>query len=121
MIAIIILVLGIIAVLPLFAVGTQSHKRAIDQTHTSLIAPRIAAMIEENLTDTNPRDVIDGQFVEYGQEYRYDATFTRLVQGSANDPLSDAAFILKVTVKWKEGGADHLETFETVVLRKIPR
>lgn len=121
MISIIILVLGMIAILPLFAVGTQSHKRAIDQTHTSLIAPRIAAMIEENLTDTNPSNLADAQFSEYGQDYRYDATFTRIVAGSANDPIADAAFILKVTVKWKQGGEDHLETFETVVLRKIPR
>ena len=35
LISIMILAVGIVAVLPLFAVGTQSHKRAIDQTHAS--------------------------------------------------------------------------------------
>jgi prepilin-type N-terminal cleavage/methylation domain-containing protein len=121
MIAIMILVLGIIAVLPLFAVGSASHKRALDQVHTSLLAPRIAAMIEENLVDANPRDVKEGLFWEYGQEYRYDATFEQIVAGSANDPLANAAFILRVTVKWKKGTQDHLETFETLVLRRVPR
>lgn len=119
LISIAILVLGIAAILPLFAVGTQSHKRAMDQTHASLIAPRIAAMIQENLTDIKPGDLRDAEFVEYGREYRYDATFTRLAASSSGDPLGDAAFLLTVTVKWKESGEDRRETFETVVLRKV--
>ncbi|MBI2901927.1 MAG: prepilin-type N-terminal cleavage/methylation domain-containing protein [Planctomycetes bacterium] len=119
LISIVILVLGAVAILPLFAVGAQSHKRATDQVHTSLIAPRIAAMIQENLTGTNPGDLKDAQFVEYGREYRYDAQFARL-PGTAGDPLADAAFALRVTVKWRESGADHVETFETVVLRRFP-
>ncbi len=116
-----ILVLGIIAVIPLFAVGTMSHKRAIDQTQTSLIAPRIAAAIQENLTESDPKNIKDGEFIEYGRSYRYDASFGRLVQGSASDPLADAAFALRVVVKWSEGDRDHREVFDTVVLRRIPR
>ncbi len=113
-----ILALGIVAVLPLFAVGTQSHKRALDQTHTSLIAPRIAARIQENLTQNNPEDIKDGLFVEYGNNYRYDATFTPI---DTSSPLSDAAFLLEVHVKWDQSGEEHVENFETVVLRKLPR
>jgi prepilin-type N-terminal cleavage/methylation domain-containing protein len=118
LISIMILAMGIVAVLPLFAVGTQSHKRALDQTHTSLIAPRIAARIQENLTQNNPADIKDGLFVEYGRVYRYDAVFTPM---STGDPLSEAAFLLQVNVKWDVSGEEHLENFETVVLRKIPR
>ncbi len=120
LISIMILAVGIVAVLPLFAVGTQSHKRAIDQTHASLIAPRIAARIQENLLWNNPSDIRDGLFVEYGTSYRYDATFTPLGMGT-DDPLAAAAFLLQVTVKWAVSGEDHLENFETIVLRKIPR
>ena len=118
LISIMILALGIIAVMPLFAVGTRSHKRAIDQTHTSLIAPRIAARIQENLTRNNPEDIKDGRFVEYGTSYRYDATYTPI---DTSGPLSDVAFLLEVKVKWNVSGEEHLENFETVVLRKIPR
>ena len=118
LISIMILALGIVAVLPLFAVGTQSHKRALDQTHTSLIAPRIAARIQENLTQNNPEDIKDGLFVEYGNMYRYDATFTPI---DTSSPIGDAAFLLQVNVKWDESGEEHLENFETVVLRKLPR
>ncbi len=121
LIALVILVLGVAAVLPLFAVGTQSHRRALDQTHAGLIAPRIAARIQESLTDIKPGDIRDAEFVEYGKDYRYDATFARLVPSNSADPLGDAAFLLKVTVKWKESGQDRVETFETVVLRRIHR
>jgi hypothetical protein len=117
-----ILVLAIVAILPLFAVGTAAHKRGVDQTHVALIAPRIAARLQEGLFDVTPKNVRDGTWEEYGQTFKYDAFFTRLEGGGRTvTPCSDAAFLLKVEVKWTETGHPRSESYQTVVLRKFPR
>lgn len=121
LISIMIFVLAIAAILPLFALATTSHKRGIDQSHVALIAPRIAAKLQENLYAANPADVTNGRWEEYGASYLYDAKFTPLSAGFPNDPAPQTAFLLKVSVKWKETSEERAEVFETVVLRKILR
>jgi Tfp pilus assembly protein PilV len=121
LIAVLILVLAIASILPLFAIGTTSHKRGMDQSHVAWIAPRIAAKLQENLTRTNPQNITGGAWQEYGATYLYDATFTPLSAATGGDPVADAAFLLKVSVRWGEAGAARSEVFEMVVLRKLLR
>jgi len=121
LVAIMVFVLGIAAVLPLFAVAGASHKRAIDQAHVSWIAPRIAAKIQEGLTSSNPKDVKNQGWEEYGQAYVYDATFTPLSMGRQGGAAGDVAFMLTVEVRWKELPQLRVEKFETVVLRRLLR
>ena len=116
-IALAILVLGLSAILPLFAVGATSHKRGIDQTMVSLIAPHITARLQERLYELNPPALKDQEYAEVGRTYKYDATFTPL------DPrdISKLAFIVHVTVRWSENTALHSESFSTILLRRTPR
>ncbi len=112
-----ILVLGLSAILPLFAVGTASHKRGIDQTMVSLIAPHITARLQERLYELNPQPLTNQEYAEVGRVYKYDATFTPL-------DLSDKdrmAFIVRVTVRWSENASLHSESFSTILLRRTPR
>ena len=112
-----ILVLGLSAILPLFAVGTASHKRGIDETMVSLIAPHITARLQERLYEVNPQPLRDQEYAEVGRVYKYDATFTPL-------DLSDKdrmAFIVRVTVRWSENASLHSESFSTILLRRTPR
>ncbi|HKS16833.1 MAG TPA: prepilin-type N-terminal cleavage/methylation domain-containing protein [Planctomycetota bacterium] len=112
-----ILVLGLSAILPLFAVGATSHKRGIDQTMVSLIAPHITARLQERLYEVNPPALKDQEYADVGRSYKYDATFTPL-------DLSDKdrmAFIVRVTVRWSENAALHSESFSTILLRRTPR
>ena len=117
LIALAILVLAVSTILPLFAVGTASHKRGIDQTNVSLIAPHILAKIQDRLYDPNPQTITNETFEQLGRAYKYDATFSPLDSG---DPYR-SAFIVKVTVRWMEVGKEKNEKFETILLRRLMR
>ncbi|HTF56757.1 MAG TPA: prepilin-type N-terminal cleavage/methylation domain-containing protein [Planctomycetota bacterium] len=116
-IALAILVLGLSAILPLFAVGTASHKRGIDQTMVSLIAPHITARLQERLYEMNPPDLKDQEYAGFGRVYRYDADFTPLDRADKDR----MAFIVRVRVRWSENSALHSESFSTILLRRTPR
>jgi hypothetical protein len=137
MIAMAILVVAISAIIPLFAVGTTSHKRGIDQAQVAWLAPRIAARLQERLYDPNPqpvkgyvKELEDGSLIidslggrlapgESG-DYAFEATFKAL-PGAARDPLVAVAFHLHVEVRFREEGQGIVETYDTVVLRRLPR
>ncbi len=121
LVAIMIFVLGVAAVLPLFAVAGASHKRGIDQSHVSWIAPRIAAKVQEGLYSSTPKDIKGATWEEYGQAYVYDAVFEPMSTGRGGSGVGDAAFLLTVEVRWKEVPELRVETFKTVVLRKLLR
>jgi prepilin-type N-terminal cleavage/methylation domain-containing protein len=116
-IALAILVIGLSAIFPLFAVGTTSHKRGVDQTKISLIAPHITARLQERLYEVTPPALKDQEYADVGRIYKYDATFTPL------DPLEPErlAFIVKVTVRWSENASEHSESFSTILLRRTLR
>ena len=130
LIAIVVLVLAVSAIIPLFAVGTASHKRGMDQAQV--------ARLQERLYDTNPKDVRgyvreleDGSVViddmnakldpKEGGDYMFEARFTPLTMGGQQDPLPGTAFILKVEVHYRELGAGLIDAYETVVVRKLLR
>lgn len=117
LIAMCVLLISIAAILPLFAVGTASHKRGMDQTIVSLLAPHITAKIQENLTAPDPKDLKDAELEYHGLSYRYDAQFSPF---DGSDPAR-TAFIVRVTIRWKEGGQDRAEAFDTILLRRMKR
>ena len=120
MISMTIMVLAIATIIPLFAVGSVSHRNAIDQSHVAWIAPRIAARLQADLYDASPEDITGETWKEYDSYFEYDATFEPLTSNQS-DGTSGAAFILKVVVRWNEGGNPHIEEYQTVVLRKTRR
>lgn len=115
LIAIVVLVLGVLAVLPLFAVATSSQKRGIDHTRASLLAQRIAAELHPNVT--NPRNLKDQSCGSDYPEYRYDAEYAPV---DSNDPFK-SAYVLRVRIRWTETDLDKSETFETIVHRTVRR
>jgi prepilin-type N-terminal cleavage/methylation domain-containing protein len=138
LIAIAILVLAIAAIVPLFAVGTAAHRRGMDQSQVSWIAPRIAARIQERLTDLNPEKEIRGYVKERedgsllidtsgtrvaddpGATYRYRATLEAMQTGDKQSPMPSCAFLLKVEILFRDR-EEVAESYETVVLRKLLR
>ncbi len=117
LISIVVFVMAVGAILPLFAVGTMSHRRAMDQTEAALLAARVFARIQQDLTAFQPRDISDAKFEDGGATYTYDARFVPFDRGDARR----WAFIVKVRIKWQEGGEERVEKFQTVMLRKIRR
>ncbi|MHC4607612.1 MAG: type IV pilus modification PilV family protein [Planctomycetota bacterium] len=115
LVAIMIFAIAVAAILPLFAVGTAAHRRGIDQTETALLADRVFAKLQAGLHSKKPKNIKDG--VMGDGMYRYDAEFFPF---DKNDPMC-SAFIVKVRVKWKLGGVEQVEEFETVLLRRIRR
>ena len=137
LISIVILVLAVSAIIPLFAVGSASHKRGMDQAQVAWLAPRIAARLQERLYDSNPKDVRgyvreleDGSLLiddlnakldpKESGDYTFEAKFTPLTSG-AQDPTAGVAFILRVEVHYRELGAGLIDAYETVALRKLLR
>jgi prepilin-type N-terminal cleavage/methylation domain-containing protein len=137
LIALAVLVVAISAIIPLFAVGTTSLKRGMDQAQVAWLAPRIAARLQEQLTDSNPqpvkgfvRELEDGSLVidslsgrlppSESRDYWFEAVFKTL-PGNARDPLAGTAFHLHVEVRFREEGQGVVETFDTVVLRRLLR
>lgn len=137
LISIMILVLAIAAIAPLFAVASTSHRRAVDQSEVAWIAPRVAAQIRERTYDLNPRDIkgyikmyADGSFMlddsagkladDKDVTYAFKATFTPVATGD-RDPIPSTCFLLKVEITYKEEGSPLVESYETIVLRKLLR
>jgi hypothetical protein len=140
LISIVVLVLAVSTILPLFAVGSASHKRGMDQAQMAWLAPRVAAMLQDRMVDTPPdvvrgyvREMEDGSLLiddgvspgkfkdDGGAAYRFTATFTQAVTGGAKDVLGPTCYLLKVDLSTKEGGEDRIESYETVVLRRLQR
>jgi prepilin-type N-terminal cleavage/methylation domain-containing protein len=138
LIAISILVLGVASILPLYAVGSASHRRGMDQAQVAWLAPRIAARLQERLVDLNPKDVqgyvklledggilvddADGRLAQDpAAAYSFRASFEPMMSvGDVRDPMPGAAFLLRVELRWRDG-QELLEKYETVVLRKLLR
>jgi pilin/secretion family protein with methylation motif len=137
LISIVVLVLAVSTILPLFAVGSASHKRGMDQAQMAWLAPRVAARIQDRLVDTNPapikgyvREMEDGSLLiddsgggrladDGGATYRFEATFTPISQGSSSIP--PMCYHLHVELSTRIIGEPQIEIFDTVVLRKLQR
>ena len=141
LIAIVVLVLAVSTILPLFAVGSTSHKRGMDQAQMAWLAPRVAALLQDRMIDPIPesikgyvRELEDGSLLmddgagqgqkykdDGGAAYRFEATCTPAIAGGARDPLGPVAYLLKVEISTREGGEPRIESYETVVLRRLVR
>lgn len=139
LISIIVLVLAVSTIMPLFAVGSASHKRGMDQAQMAWLAPRVAARIQDQFYDMNPnpikgyvRELEDGSlliddagFSKYtddgGAAYRFEATFQPVPSLNAKDPMPSTCFLLHVEISTREAGEPRVETYDTVVLRKLSR
>ena len=139
LISIVVLVLAVSTILPLFAVGSASHKRGMDQAQMAWLAPRVAARIQDRFYDPNPapirgfvRELEDGSLLiddggggkladDGGAAYRFEATFTPISAGTRNDMMPGTCFLLHVELGTREGGEARVETYDTVVLRKLQR
>ena len=135
LISIVVLVLAVSTIMPLFAVGSASHKRGIDQAQMAWLAPRVAASIQDRLYDSNPapikgyvRELEDGSLLiddggkpgaDGGAMYRFEATFTPISQGS--NAIPPMCFHLHVELSTRIIGEPQIETYDTVVLRKLLR
>jgi type II secretory pathway pseudopilin PulG len=135
LISIVVLVLAVSTILPLFAVGSASHKRGMDQAQMAWLAPRVAAAIQDRLYDSNPapmkgyvRELEDGSLLiddggkpgaDGGAMYRFEATFTPISSGSTAIP--PMCFHLHVELSARIIGEPQAETYDTVVLRKLSR
>ena len=137
LISIVVLVLAVSTILPLFAVGSAAHKRGIDQAQMAWLAPRVAARLQDRLYDSNPapikgfvRELEDGSLLiddggsgkapdDAGAMYRFEATFTSISQGS--NAIPPMCYHLHVELSTRIIGEPHIETYDTVVLRKLMR
>ena len=139
LISIVVLVLAVSTILPLFAVGSASHKRGMDQSQMAWLAPRVAARIQDRFVDANPapikgfvRELEDGSLLiddagggklpdDGGAAYRFEASFTSVSTGTQKDVMAGTCFLLHVQLSTREGGESRIETYDTVVLRKLQR
>jgi hypothetical protein len=135
LISIVVLVLAVSTILPLFAVGSASHKRGMDQAQMAWLAPRVAAKIQDRLYDSDPapikgyvRELEDGSILiddagkpgaDGGAMYRFEATFTPISPGSGAIP--PMCYHLHVELSTRIIGEPQIEAYDTVVLRKLPR
>lgn len=138
LISIVVLVLAVSTILPLFAVGSASHKRGMDQAQMAWLAPRVAARLQDRFLDQNPapikgyvRELQDGSLLvddgsaakfvdDGGATYRFEATYTKMTMGG-NDLIGPTCFMLHVELSTREGGEPRIEAYDTVVLRRLQR
>lgn len=135
LISIVVLVLAVSTILPLFAVGSASHKRGMDQAQMAWLAPRVAAKIQDRLVETAPapiqgyvRELEDGSLLiddggkpgaDGGAMYRFLATFEPISQGSSAIP--PMCYHLRVELSTRIIGEPQIEIYDTVVLRRLVR
>jgi prepilin-type N-terminal cleavage/methylation domain-containing protein len=140
LIAIVVLVLAVSTLMPLFAVASASHKRGMDQAQMAWLAPRVAALLQDRMVQAPPevvrgyvREMEDGSLLiddgasvgklkdDGGAAYRFTATFTSALVSGTRDALGPTCYLLKVELSTKEAGEDRIESYETVVLKKLAR
>jgi prepilin-type N-terminal cleavage/methylation domain-containing protein len=138
MIAILIFVLAVAAIVPLFAVAVTSHKRGMDQAQVAWLAPRIAAHIQERLTEQNPPDLegyvkemedgsllitdVSSRLKADGKgDYVFKARLDPIAAPGNSGPVANACFTLTIDVYFREEGAQLIESYQTIVLRKLAR
>ena len=140
LIAIVVLVLAVSTIMPLFAVASASHKRGMDQAQMAWLAPRVAALLQDRMVEAPPevvhgyvREMEDGSLLiddgastgklkdDGGAAYRFTATFTSALVSGTRDALGPTCYLLKVELSTKEAGEERIESYETVVLKKLSR
>jgi hypothetical protein len=138
LIAIVVLVLAIATIAPLFAVGSAAHRHGVDQSQVAWIAPRVAARLQERFYEIPQKDVhgyvrdlgngnllLDDYLAKIPPDrsaiYAFHASFTPVTLEGQKDPLPNTAFVLHVEITFVEEGSPLVETYETVVLRKMLR
>jgi len=140
LIAIVVLVLAVSTIMPLFAVGSASHKRGMDQAQMAWLAPRVAALLQDRMVDAPPdtvrgyvREMEDGSLLiddgaavgkfrdDGGAAYRFTATFRTALVSGTKDVLGPTCYLLRVELSTKEAGEERVESYETVVLKKLAR
>lgn len=120
LIAILVLTLGATGVLALFAEAASTHRRSIDRTEAALLAERVVAharvLYSHGLALEDLRtSVLDAAPVE-GGGYAYDLALVR----PEGDAWRSGETLVEVRVRWKEGGFDRAESFQTLILPRAP-
>ncbi len=116
LIAMLILSVGAASILALFAAAASTHRRSVDRTHAALVAERVFSearaayrfgkTAEEVLAELKTRlpEEIGG--------YRHEV----LLFHPEGPEWAETELVARVTVRWRESGADRAESFATILL-----
>jgi type II secretory pathway pseudopilin PulG len=116
LIAMLILSIGAASILALFAAAAATHRRAVDRTQAALVAERVLSEAKDAYRDGRTagevREAVRARLPEELGGYRHDLD----IVNPEGDEWTDEELVVRVTVRWKESGAERAEQFHTVVL-----
>ena len=120
MISFAILVTGLVSIFAILNAGFRSHKRAINETESSMIADSVIAELRaEFARGSVPAGDRLGSYNEYPDlpSYRYARHIVPLEAARKNvDPVvADRSYFVRVVVKWSELGEDKSIAVDTVM------
>ncbi|MBI4601674.1 MAG: prepilin-type N-terminal cleavage/methylation domain-containing protein [Planctomycetes bacterium] len=116
LIAMFILTIGAASLLSLFAAAASTHRRAVDRTRAALVAEQVLAEARDSYAHgAEPAEVsgaLKARLPEDVGGYRWEALLVR----PEGDEWTESELFCRVTVRWKESGAERAESFHTVIL-----
>ena len=116
LIAMLILSVGAASVLALFAAGAATHRRSVDRTQAALIADRVfseaRAAYHYGATAEEVHAAVKAALPERFGDYGYDL----LIFHPEGEDWAESELFARVTVRWRETGAERTESFHTIVL-----
>jgi type II secretory pathway pseudopilin PulG len=120
MIAFAILVVGLVGVFALINGGTRAHKRAINETESSLVASSVAAeMRAEFFRGRVPASDAANAWHDSPDypRYQYRKLITPLDPGrkGADDPSANREYFVRIIVRWSEHGEDKSISMDTIM------
>lgn len=108
LVALIVLLVGIGGMIALYGAAASRHRLAKDQQTVARLARAVLSDVQSDSRDfQNAANLTHREFPE---RFRYDLEF---------EPLSAelGEYRVRVTIRWKQAGREHEETFETILLR----
>jgi prepilin-type N-terminal cleavage/methylation domain-containing protein len=116
LIAMLVLSVGAASILSLFAAAASTHRRAVDRTHAALVAERVLSAVRARYTPGSTSDeILDRLRKELPENlggYHYDV---QLVHPQGKE-WKESELFARVTVRWRQSGAERAESFQTILL-----
>ncbi len=116
LIAMLILSVGAASLLALFAAAATTHKKSIDRTQAALLAERVFSEARAAYTFGKTEDEVLAELKQRLPDQVGDYRQELYLLNPDGDEWAETELFARVTIRWKESGAERSESFHTILL-----
>ena len=124
--AMLILTVGATSLLALFASASSTHKRAVDRTHTALVAEQVLAEVQARYRPgMRLRDLLEGlesDLPERIDGYYWEVVLHRPGEGDREESSgqwTEDELVVRLAIKWSSAARAREEVYTTIILPRL--